>query len=271
MPWRRALFGLLAIGLGALAAPAHAQTVRYVLTAESRLTTVCTGYDPIQSTSQPLTGSFEVSLLPGDAYAVAAVTGIAWESSNVSIKGSGFLQRFADERMAVVLDARFNGLPVLLTSGRRQPSTANEIRLRLSSARGARSAFSVTLVAVPATPGSPDADHDGIADDVDTCPTKANADQHDGDGDGVGDACDACADTAANGPVLANGCAVEQACPCEGPSAEEEWSSQRAYVQCVARSLKSLRLDGHLGKSEIRLRLQDAVRSGCGRRVLAMG
>jgi hypothetical protein len=257
--------------LTALAAPAHAQSVRYVLTAESRLTTICTGCDPIQSTAQPLAGSFDVSVLPGDAYAVAAVTGIDWQSGPVVIKGSGFLQRFADERMAVVLETRFNGVPVLLTSGRRQPSAANEIRLRLSSPKGARNAFSVTLVAVPATPGSPDADHDGVADDVDTCPAKANADQLDADGDGIGDACDACADTAGNGPVLANGCAVEQACPCDGPSTDEEWASQRAYIQCVARALKTLRLDGHLGKSEIRLRLQDAVRSGCGRRILAMG
>lgn len=271
MPWRRALLGLLAIGLGALARPAHAQTVRYVLTAESRLTTVCTDCVPIETTSSPLAGSFEVSLLPGDTYAVAAVTGIAWTSNSLNIAGSGFLQRFTDERMAVVLDARFNGVPVLLTSGRRQPSSAQEIRLRLNSARGAHRAFSVTLVAVPATPGAPDADGDGIADDVDTCPTVANADQLDGDGDGVGDACDACAGTAAGSLVLADGCAIDQACPCDGPSPDEEWSSQRAYVQCVAQSLKALRLGGHLGKSEIRLRLQDAVRSGCGRRVLAMG
>lgn len=271
MRWRRALFGLFALAVGTLAAPAHAQTVRYVLTAESRLTTYCTGCDPAESTSSPLSGSFEVSVLPGDAYAVAAVTGIAWRSAAVAITGSGFLQRFADERMAVVLDARFDGVPVLLTSGRRQASTAQEIRLRLSSARGAAHAFAVTLVAVPETPGAPDADGDGIADDVDTCPTIANPDQLDGDGDGVGDACDACAASAADGPVLADGCAIEQACPCDGPAADREWPDQRAYVQCVARALKALRLGGHLGKREIRLRLQDAVRSGCGRRVLAMG
>lgn len=271
MPWRRALIGLLAIGLGALAAPAHAQTVHYVLTSESRLTTYCAGCDPTEATSNPLTGSFEVSVLPGDAYAVAAVTGISWRSGTLAITGSGFLQSFADERMAVVLDARLSGVPVLLTSGRRQASAAREIRLRLSSAKGANHAFAVTLVAVPETPGAPDADGDGIADNVDSCPTVANPDQLDSDGDGVGDACDACANTAADSPVLDDGCSIEQACPCDGPTADEEWSSQRDYVQCVARSLKSLRLGGHLGKSEIRLRLQDAVRSGCGRRILAMG
>jgi len=40
--------------------------------------------------------------------------------------------------------------------------------------------------------GIPDSDGDGIVDDVDNCPTVANADQADGDGDGVGDACDLC-------------------------------------------------------------------------------
>lgn len=270
MPWRRALFGLLAIAFGAVAGPAHAQSVRYVLTAESRLTTVCADCAPVEATSAPLTGSFEVSILPGDEYAVAAVTGISWTSNTLNISGSGFLQRFADDRMAVVLDARFNGVPVLLTSGRRQPSSTNEIRLRLSSAKGTHRAFSVTLVAVPATPGSPDADRDGVADDVDTCPTVTNADQLDSDGDGIGDACDSCAATAADSPVLADGCAIEQACPCDGPTVDEEWPTQRDYVQCVARSLKALRLAGHLGKNEIRTRLQDAVKSGCGRRVLAM-
>ncbi len=36
----------------------------------------------------------------------------------------------------------------------------------------------------------PDADSDGIADDVDNCPTDPNTDQADNEGDGVGDVCD---------------------------------------------------------------------------------
>jgi thrombospondin type 3 repeat protein len=37
----------------------------------------------------------------------------------------------------------------------------------------------------------PDADGDGVLDDVDNCPGVANPDQQDADGDGAGDACDA--------------------------------------------------------------------------------
>jgi CSLREA domain-containing protein len=44
------------------------------------------------------------------------------------------------------------------------------------------SRFSVTV--------APDADLDGVADDVDNCPTVANPDQSDVDGDGIGDACE---------------------------------------------------------------------------------
>ena len=40
------------------------------------------------------------------------------------------------------------------------------------------------------TPSVSDTDDDGIADDIDNCPTVTNADQQDTDGDGVGNACD---------------------------------------------------------------------------------
>ena len=41
------------------------------------------------------------------------------------------------------------------------------------------------------TPSSPDADSDGVADDIDNCPLTSNPTQEDTDGDGEGNACDA--------------------------------------------------------------------------------
>ncbi len=48
--------------------------------------------------------------------------------------------------------------------------------------------------AVPIADAPPptDDDHDDVRDDVDNCPTIANADQADGDDDDIGDACDQC-------------------------------------------------------------------------------
>jgi hypothetical protein len=58
-----------------------------------------------------------------------------------------------------------------------------------------------------------DADGDGIADDVDNCPARANADQHDEDADSRGDACDPCphlsassADLDTDGDGIGDGC-----------------------------------------------------------------
>jgi gliding motility-associated-like protein len=46
------------------------------------------------------------------------------------------------------------------------------------------------------TIGPPDSDNDGVLDDVDNCPTTANAGQEDADTDTVGDVCDNCPDVA---------------------------------------------------------------------------
>jgi len=121
--------------------------------------------------------------------------------------------------------------------------------------------------------GGADADGDGVTGgfgpSCDNCATRSNADQADTDEDGVGDACDVCAATPSGDTVLADGCSLGQKCPCDGPSEDRQWENQRDYVQCVARELKVLRRQRHLDKSELRLLLQDAVHSGCGRRVLA--
>lgn len=271
MSWRRIVFALLALSIGSAPRAACAGTVHYVLTAESRLALFCAGCDPNQVASEPLTGSFDVTEMPVPSdYAVDAVTGLRVQSANNTITGSGFLQRLGADRMAMVLESHLNGLDVLLTSGRRQPSRSGEIRMQLASPHGAQSGVRLTLVAVPSAADGNDADGDGIADAADNCPRVPNPDQSDTDGDGVGDACDLCAATPAGDAVLADGCSVGQKCPCDGPAPDHEWASQQGYVECVATQLKALRQQGHIGKSEIRLLLQDAVRSGCGRRVLAM-
>jgi hypothetical protein len=48
-----------------------------------------------------------------------------------------------------------------------------------------------TPPAVETPPAPPDADLDTVPDDIDNCPTAANADQADADGDGSGNVCDA--------------------------------------------------------------------------------
>ncbi len=270
MRWQSAMLALIVASGIAGAGRAGAESVRYVLRPESRLITHCHGCDPVTSHSESLTGSFHVGVLPGTEYAVEALTGVRWSAGGRPISGSGFLQRFADGRVAMVIDTRFGGVPILFTSGRRQPSRAGEIRLQLFSPKGARSSFSITLVAAPEQAAAPDSDADGVSDPIDRCPTVASPSQGDADGDGVGDACDACSDSPAEAVVREDGCALEQACPCAGPNSETEWPNQRAYVQCVARHLKALRLETKLGKSEIGLLLRNAVRSGCGRHILAL-
>lgn len=57
-----------------------------------------------------------------------------------------------------------------------------------------------------------DTDGDGICDNVDNCPAKANADQADRDGDKIGDACDNCPSVANPGQEDANRNGIGDAC-----------------------------------------------------------
>jgi hypothetical protein len=268
---RRTLLAVVALIICAMPTAVLARTVRYVLTAESRLALFCQGCDPNQVAAEPLTGSFDVTEMPvPNQYAVDAVTGLTVRSAHNSISGTGFLQRLGADRMAMVVHGQLNGIGIVLTSGRRQPARAGEIRMQLASPRGAQSGVRLTLVARPAKDDGDDADGDGVVDLLDNCSHIANAVQGDADADGVGDACDGCAATPASDTLISSGCSLGQRCPCDGPQPDREWKSQRDYVQCVARELKELRQRQHLGKSEVRLLLQDAVRSGCGRRVIAL-
>jgi hypothetical protein len=271
MRLRSALFAAAALAiLVATERPCHAQTIHYVLTDESYLVRYCHNCAPPLMSIESLTGVFDLTLLqvPSEQV-IEAITGAKWKSKSSSVSGTGFLQRLGADQVAMVIDAKVDGSPVLLTSGRRQASPPKELRIQLTTT-DKENGYEVTLVAEPYSAEGPDADDDGVVDSIDNCPNLNARDQSDEDHDGVGDACDACPGTDPGSPVLADGCAPNQHCPCEGPTENEEWRSQRAYVQCIARSLKTLSEAGKVSRSRVREIIQEAVRSTCGRKELAL-
>ena len=264
-----ALFVFVAAGFTPTIAAAH--TIHYVLTDESRVVAVCRSCELPPLPAEPLEGSFDVTVMPvRDVFGAEAITGVDWRSESFSIAGTGFLQRLASDSIAMVIDARFNEEAALLTTGHRQRSTPGDIRIHLVTPRDVENGYAVDIVAVPVMTDGPDADGDGVPDTLDNCPQIATRDQQDQDQDGVGDACDECADTQLGSPVLNDGCSPSQRCACDGPAPDKEWGSPREYVQCFARALKQLYRQKKLTRSEVREMMQDAVRSGCGTRVLAM-
>ncbi len=257
--------------LVATARPSHADTIRYVLTAGSQITHFCNTCDEAATEPKTLHGTFDLTVMPVPAeHAVEAVTAVDWEGDALQITGTGFVQRLGTDRLAMVVDARVNGESALLTSGRRQTSSPGELRIHLATPRGSDNGYRLTVVAVPMMTDAPDADRDGVPDTLDNCPAVASSNQDDADGDRVGDSCDLCPATALGNPVLDDGCAPSQRCDCDGPAPDEEWESPRAYVQCVAITLKRMRQQRKLSRDAVRQIMQDAVRSGCGRRVLAL-
>ena len=267
----RAVLALGVFLLVAIPAMGRAATVHFELVAGSQIVERCDACASGEPLSEPLSGSFDLTNMPVPSESpVDALTGVDWQSVSFRIRGSGFLQRLNADQLAIVIDARINGVSTLLTSGRRQRPVPGDLRLVLVTPQGSGRELMITIVAVPVATDGPDGDGDRVLDTVDNCPRAANPDQGDADGDGVGDACDACADTGRRSPVRNDGCAPEQHCPCDGPTVGEDWPNQRAYVQCIARELKSLRRLGKISRHELVTLVREAIESGCGRRVLAL-
>ena len=263
--------GIAAALLLGCATASSAHTIQYVLMPGSVLRTACqTCARPTEMIS-PLTGSFELTVMPlPDASVIEAVTAVYWHGGATNIVGTGFLQRAGDNAITMVVAARIDDRPVVLASIAHPTRAGAEMRIILtSSAETAGRSYTAQIVAVPNATDAPDSDGDGVADSGDNCVDEPNSDQVDSDHDGVGDACDVCAATSLGSPVVDNGCSPSQTCPCDGPQRGEHWPSQRAYVQCVAHALKSLRMHSDLTRAELRKLVQDAVRSGCGRPVIA--
>jgi len=256
--------------LCSFATAASAHSIRYVLTPGSVLRTGCQSCSRPLEIISPLTGSFALTVMPlPDASVIEAVTEVAWRGGATSITGTGFLQRSGHDAITMVLDAQIDGRPVVLASVAHPTRTGAELHLILTSSDVDGRSYTAQIVAVPNATDAPDSDGDGVADRDDNCVGEPNSDQSDLDHDAIGDVCDACAGTSLGSPVLIDGCSPSQTCPCDGPEPGEHWPSQRAYVQCVARALKHLRVNSDLSRAELRKLVQDAVRSGCGQPVIA--
>ncbi len=250
---------------------ASAGPVHYVLNAGSSITAVCNGCSDAPVSAEPLSGSFDVTLLPiASAFDVAAVTNVNLNSRSMVVGGNGFLQRLGLDRQAMVIEARVNDETVLLTSGRRQHAQGRDITIVLSSGRTAQRTFVLVISATPADSQQPDQDGDGVPDAEDNCPATANSDQRDGDGDGLGDACDQCPATPTGSVVTREGCSVDQLCPCDAPAGGGAWDSQAQYLRCVAQAARTLRQQGQVSRSESLSILRRALQSGCGHTVVAL-
>ena len=124
-----------------------------------------------------------------------------------------------------------------------------------------------------------DDDNDGLTDTKDNCQFVANANQANFDGDGQGDACDSdddndgVADSADICPwtpakvaaVPANGCSVDQSCPCSGPrGTTTAWSNHGQYTSCVAQATNALVSAGLMTGQQKGVVQSAAAQSTCG-------
>lgn len=269
---RRLMGVLVAVACCVLSSEATvlAGTRHYVLNLGSSITSMCNTCGEPPAVPEPLTGSFDVTVLPmSSASDVAAVTAVNLSGTQHTLGGHGFLQRIGADRQAMVLEAEINGNKVLFTSGRRQHAGDGDITIILSSPRAAEHTYVLVISASPVNDHPLDTDGDGVADAQDNCPSVANRDQRDSDGDGIGDACDQCPGTT-EALVTQQGCSIAQLCPCEGPATDRQWESQTTYLRCVARATRTFRRSGQMSRAESLDALRRASRSGCGRTVIAM-
>ena len=256
------------------------QVVRYEFSKESVVAHTCESCSLSRAQVEALRGSLEVVPVGvSDVPGVYAVTAVELRSASLALRGQGFWQLLGMGRHAMVLDVSGTDGSWRLSSGRHQAvggelladaSLPRAFHIVLSARAPGGGTFVFRIVGLRAAEPARDRDRDGVADEWDNCPRVANPDQQDNDGDGVGDACDRCPVTPVGAMTSAQGCSVAQTCPCDGPAPGVGWTGLRAYGRCVARALRELQEQGKLSASEARAELKRALRSGCGRSLLAL-
>lgn len=128
--------------------------------------------------------------------------------------------------------------------------------------------------------GTPDddLDNDGWLGCLDNCPDAANADQEDFDGDSLGDVCDedadadgvtaadACPFTPLGALVDAQGCALDQLVPCDGPAnTSNPWKNHGEYIKWLAKAVNDFIKAGLMTEEEADALLLEAGENNCGR------
>lgn len=248
----------------------QAQTLTYVLKPGSSIASTCRGCGTPPVPPQPLTGSFDITPMPVEgALGVAAISNLQLAAPTFGVGGNGFIQRQADSRMALVIDAELKDERVLLTSGTSDFREGRAIRAVLTSRGDQPRRYVLVLSASPVGGDDNDADYDGVLDAADNCPTTPNADQRDDDEDGVGNPCDVCSDGSRGSPVTPEGCRFDQLCPCHVTIDGVPWETPSAYLRCIARGLRILRRTGQMSRGDAVKALRQAGRSGCGRPIVA--
>lgn len=259
---------------------AAGQVVRYEFSKESVVAHACESCGLTRAQVEALRGSLEVVPVGvGGVPGVYAVTAVELRSASLGLRGQGFWQLLGMGRHAMVLDVSGRDGSWRLSSGRHQAvggesladaSLPRAFHIVLSARAPGGGTYVFRIVALRAAEPARDRDRDGVADEGDNCPLVANPDQQDNDGDGVGDACDRCPVTPVGAMASAQGCSVAQTCPCDGPAPGVGWAGLRAYGRCVAQALRELQEQGKLSASEARAELKRALRSGCGRSLVAL-
>src|SRR5207247_4684057 len=82
----------------------------------------------------------------------------------------------------------------------------------------------------------------------------------DSDGDGVPDGLDQCPNTPVGAAVNAEGCSIEQLCPCDGP-----WRNHGEYVHCLNAVTALFHKDGFITDAGRRALLKQGTSSECGK------